>query len=86
MQMQLDHHLAGLAVGRLEPDRQAAIDLLAGHRIEHGPHHHAARFGQGRIARRMAALEGPRFGQKDQRIRRFGAAQPNDRERARRGP
>ena len=34
MQMQLGHHLAGLAVGRLEPHHQAAVDRLAAHRIE----------------------------------------------------
>ena len=82
MQVQLGHHLAGLAVGRLEPHGQPAIDHLAGERVEHAAHHHAPRLGQRRIARRVAALERLALGQEDQRIGRARAAQANDRQGA----
>ena len=82
MQVQLGHGLAGLGVGRLEPHDQAAVDRLAAQRIEHGAQRQAPRLGQGRIARRVAALEGAPLGQEDQRIGRARSAQANDRDRA----
>ena len=81
MQVQLGHGLAGLAVGRLEPHGQAAVDGLAAPGIDQAAHHHAPRLGQRRVARRTAACEGEPLGEEDQRLGRTRAAQPNDRDR-----
>ena len=82
VQVQLGHHLAGLAVGRFEPHHQAAVDRLAAQRIVERAHDHAAGLRQRRIARRMTALEGARLGEEHEDVGGARPTQANDREGA----
>ena len=77
MQVQLGHGLAGLGVGRLEPDDQPAIDRLAAFWIEDGAQRHGAAAPAMPDRVPAAALEGARLGEEDQRLGRPRAAEAN---------